>query len=72
MLDLSLEESEEGYTGGNGLTKMFLILSEKKYLVPNKQSMVSTGENTLTTLSACLAHMAHLLSSSIWQKMCLL
>lgn len=52
MVDLSLEESEEAQTGRNGLTKMFLMLSVRKYLVPNKQSVVSTGDNTLPTLSA--------------------
>lgn len=52
MLDLSLAESEEGQIGGNGFTKMFLMLSVKKYLVLYKQSMISTGENTLPTLSA--------------------
>lgn len=47
---------------------MFLMLSVKKYLVPNKQSMVSTGENTLPTVSACLAQMAHFPPCSILQK----
>lgn len=47
---------------------MFLMLSVKKYLVPNKQSMVSTGENTLPTVSAFLAQMAHFPPCSILQK----
>lgn len=47
---------------------MFPVLSVKKYLVPNKPSLISTGENTLPTLSARLAHMAHFLPCFIWQK----
>lgn len=37
MVDLSFEESEEGKTGGNGLKKIFLVLSVKNCLVPNEQ-----------------------------------